>query len=448
MTEKNILQTLDDGLIIRTATAEDTETLAEYNGILHIDPGEEFAGHIAHWTRDLLNGQHPTCGPQDFTLVEDTNTGKIISTMCYISQTWAYEGIPFPVGRPEIVSTLDDYRRKGLVRKQFEICHQWGEERGHMLQFITGIPWFYRQFGYEMAVNLGGRRSGTVTAIPKLKDDQKEPFTFRPAEVADIPFMARLYEKNTKRSLLSCVRDRSLWKYEMQTRSREATMALDFHLILSEKGKPVGYLTTEAVFFRGNVQVTAVEIEDGYSWFEVGNSVLRYLQVIGAGRAERESTEEKPVEMTGYNFHLGEDHPLYHVLPGKMPHKFDPYAYYIRIPDQIGFLRLIQPVLEERLAASYMAGHTGELKLNFFKSGIQLTFEKGRIKAIEEWDNPHFETAYGNFPELTFLQLMLGHRDVQQLEDAYPDIYYPKPGAKYLLGALFPRKPSKVIAFA
>ena len=73
--------------------------------------------------------------------------------MVLISQTWTYDGIAFGVGRPELVGTAPAYRRRGLVRTQFEVLHQRSAERHERLQAITGIPWYYRQFGYEMALN-------------------------------------------------------------------------------------------------------------------------------------------------------------------------------------------------------------------------------------------------------------------------------------------------------
>jgi hypothetical protein len=184
----------------------------------------------------------------------------------------------------------------------------------------------------------------------------------------------------------------------------------------------------------------------GISWFDAAPSILRRIKELGQGYAKRDSTDEKPLEMTGFAWDLGEDHPIYHIVPHKAPLKLDPYAYYIRIPDLPGFLNLISPVLEDRLSKSYMVGHTGELKLNFFKSGIEMVFEKGKVKLIQPWEKPTEREASAHFPDLTFIQLLLGYRDVTQLEDAFPDLYYPKDGAKYLLGALFPRKPSKVMA--
>ena len=55
-------------------------------------------------------------------------------------------------GLPELVGTHPDYRRRGLVREQFEVLHRWSKERGHLMQAIAGIPYYYRRFGYEMAV--------------------------------------------------------------------------------------------------------------------------------------------------------------------------------------------------------------------------------------------------------------------------------------------------------
>ena len=87
-------------------------------------------------------------------------TGQIVSALCLIPQTWTYDRIVFGVGRPELVATDPRYRRRGLVRAQMDVVHEWSRERGHLVQAITGIPWYYRQFGYEMALALAGGRAG------------------------------------------------------------------------------------------------------------------------------------------------------------------------------------------------------------------------------------------------------------------------------------------------
>ena len=141
------------------------------------------------WTRDLLSGAHPTFGVDDFTIVEDRNSGEIVSSMSLISQTWAYEGIPFGVGRPELVGTDPSYRARGLVRAQFEVAHEWSRQRGEHMQVITGIPYFYRQFGYEMGLELGGGRSGGEAHLPKLAEDSRNR-THPPGCRSGYPFCA------------------------------------------------------------------------------------------------------------------------------------------------------------------------------------------------------------------------------------------------------------------
>ena len=132
---------LGDNLKLRFATPDDTDTLAEFNTRLHE------AESVGPNVRDLMSGEHPTCKASDFTVVEDTQTGKIVSSACLISQIWTYSGIPFKFGQPELVATEPEYRRRGLVRKQFEVIHALSAVRGELMQGITGIPWYYRLSG-------------------------------------------------------------------------------------------------------------------------------------------------------------------------------------------------------------------------------------------------------------------------------------------------------------
>jgi len=204
MPRKKIIQDLGNGLILRPATAADVEELAAFNARIHSDDGpEEPDEKIGAWVRDLMTAPHPTTGIDDFTIVEDTACGKIVSSMNFIPQTWSYAGVEFGVGRPELVGTDPEYRNRGLVRAQFEVIHQWSAERGHKVQAITGIPYYYRQFGYEMGLALDGGRVGYIPHIPKLKEDEEERYTIREALDKDIPFISALYNENAKRYLFS-----------------------------------------------------------------------------------------------------------------------------------------------------------------------------------------------------------------------------------------------------
>ncbi len=58
------------------------------------------------------------------------------------------DGVELPGGQIEYVATDPAHQRQGLVRAQFDWHHRRSTERGDLAQFITGIPYLYRRFGY------------------------------------------------------------------------------------------------------------------------------------------------------------------------------------------------------------------------------------------------------------------------------------------------------------
>lgn len=209
---------LEDNLVLRAATIDDAEQTIELNRFVHGNPEKnEPSDDVAAWTADLFAGYNDAIGPSDFTVVEDTKTGKIVSTICLMSQVWNIGGIDTPMGMPEIVGTHPDYRRRGLVRKQFDLMHQWSADRGQLFNTILGIPNYYRQFGYEYAIDAYG---GSVTSLDllkevKLKDDEKIPFTARDAERSDAPFISGIYKNIHDRAFVTVARTPQIFETEL-----------------------------------------------------------------------------------------------------------------------------------------------------------------------------------------------------------------------------------------
>lgn len=438
------LRDLGDGLVMRRSTAEDAEALAEFNARIHADPEIANDGpRVAAWVRDLLTTPHPTFGSGDFTIVEETQSGRIISSLNLISQTWSYAGIEFGVGRPELVGTLPEYRNRGLVRAQFDIVHEWSAERGELVQAITGIPYYYRLFGYEMAVNLGGGRSGFIPLIPKLKEGEMETHRIRPASMEDIPFISALYNQFCRRSLLSCVWGEAEWRYQLEVMSADNVNRYELRIIETLDGSPVGCLAHS--HFNWNrgwaFPVIFYEVKLGVSWAAVTPSVIRYMQATGEAQAAKDGQEP----FGAFSFSLGEKHPVYEVLATRLPRVRKPYTWYLRVPDLPAFLRRISPVLDKRLEASPYRGHSGELKITFYRSGLKLVVERGRLATVEPWGpTPQGHSGDAAFPGLTFLQLVFGYRSFEDLDNAFPDCWYESDDAFGLLSAMFPRQVSDV----
>jgi hypothetical protein len=384
---------------------------------------------------------HPTFRPELFTIVEDTRTGEIVSSLNTIPQTWTYAGIPLEVGRPELVGTHPDYRHRGLVRAQFEAIHQWGAQRGELLQAITGIPYYYRLFGYEMAVNLSGGRSGYTANLPELKDGESEPFTIRPAEKDDLPFIQEVYAHGAQRNLLSCQRDAALWQYELTGHSETSlngrALAVIEHAARAER---LGFIAHPRMLWGPAQAITCYELKPGASWLQVTPTVLRYAYA--TGKANEQAGQPA---CQSYTFTLGAEHPAFEAALDRLPRQYPPYAYYLRVPDLPALLQRLRPVLEERLAGSLAAGYSGELRLSFYRRGLKMTFEAGKITAIEPWQpEPHGHSGEAVFPGLTFVQLVFGYRSLAELEHAFPDCTHRGDAARVLLNSLFPRQNSGI----
>lgn len=434
---QNIIKNLSDGLVLRRATLADAEALSDFNARIHSEDGPDKPDErIGAWVSDLLTRPHPAFQSEDFTVVEDTHTEKIVSSLNHISQTWSYAGLPFKVGRPELVGTLPEYRNRGLIRQQFEVIHQWSAERGELVQAITGIPWYYRQFGYEMTVTLGGARVGYEANLPKLKEGESEPFTIRAATEADLVFVAELSRVGHRRDLLDCVRNEALWRYELDGKSEKNVNRRVLCVIESAAGERVGFLAHPAFLWGEHAVVTDFEIIAGFSWLAVTPSVCRYLWRIGPTLAEPDQ------KCVGFGLALGESHPAYRAAQARLPKEWETYGWYMRVPDVPAFLRHITPVLEQRLADSMAVGHSGELKLSFYRSGVLIKFTAGRL-AFEPWQPQPRAEGHAAFPNLTFLHLLFGYRTLAELRHLYPDCWVEDDEARVLLEVLFPKQPSR-----
>ena len=96
------------------------------------------------------------------------------------------------------------------------------------------------------------------------------------------------------------------------------------------------------------------------------------------------------------------------------------------MPDLPAFLRTIAPVLEKRLAESTFAGHTGELRISFYRGGLRMSFENGALTGVEDWMpgiGAGQDEGMAGFPYLTFLHLVFGHRTLKDLRHAFVDCW-------------------------
>ncbi len=433
--DEDVIRELDDGLVLRHGTPADVDALAAFNQIVH-SPNKP-ALHLGAWTRDLAGGEHPYVGPRDFTIVEDTRTGRIASTLSLLSHRLRYGGIEFPAGQPELVGTHPDYRRCGLVALQMEEIHRWSDERGHKLQLITGIPWYYRQFGYEMALESDAGRVAPIARLPR--EGPQGQHRVRAATDDDVPLIVEAYERAAARSLVSCTRDETYASFQLTRRGLGSKLSRHFKILENARREPEAVFIHLPVVFDGVLMTNVVEIVRDGTWTTVAPWILHHLRETAEALAPRSGEH-----LAGLLLALSTEHPLYRVSADSLREVRRPYAWYVRIPDLAGFLQLVSPVLEKRLASSDMAGYTGGLALNQYRSGVRLVFEGGKLARVESWLPTTEERGDASFPDLTFLQLLLGFRSLSQLSDAYPDCRVGDRVAA-LVDVLFPQHASHLL---
>ncbi len=430
---------LADGLILRTLSEghlSDREQLP----LLYADVNEENSRQeskdaMMQWTKDLMNG-HVTVTPDDIFVVVDPAKGdKLASATLLIPQTWRYEEVTLSVGRPELVATYPEYRGHGLVRSLFEAVHERSAALGHQLQAITGIPYFYRKFGYTMAVDLAQHASMPLHAITDPAPDYKPAFTLRPATPDDIPNLMRWYDEHSRGRLLTENRSEAVWRYELNGRDAGNGHVMDYQIIVNAAGQGVGYLELFAYRWElQNINCTGFVVGEESSYLETFEDVMRGIKQWALKRFGFLPA----LQSFGAGLHEALDTLIDRTQGGLIRRR--EYMWYVRVPQMIPFLRHIQPVLERRLEHSGANRYTGNFKIGFYDlTGINIQFEQGKITAIEPMRG---KDGYDiSFPWELFWNVVFGQHTYDELRYILPEVWASGKAA-VLLDALFPKKKS------
>lgn len=433
---------LGDGLLLRWSRPADTNGIKALTSNVFRDTEDEPpSAMMNYYAGDLMRGDHPLMSSQDFALVEDAETGRIVACSCLLRQTWSMGGVQFPVGRPELVASNPAYRRRGLIRAIFGAIHARSAARGDLVQGITGIPYFYRQFGYEYALELGGGRTAYLTDVPSPAANTTEAYRLRPAGATDAPIVSAIYNAACRRSWVSTALSEDHWRAKIVAPA-QSDADWQVLMIVDEGGTACGYAVVAPIRFNKNIVVRQLETAPGTGMGRVALPVLHALRDLAPT-----IRTAKPLDPpTGIAFALGSAHPWYDALSEQMlPRRWPPYAWYVRVADVPRFVMHIRASLERQLAQSALAGYSGDLRLDFYRGGIRLVFQDGKLTQVEHWQPDAWAPRdYAAFPPLVFLQLIFGYRSLDELRAAFPDSWCDE-HVEPLLQALFPAHRSQVL---
>jgi predicted acetyltransferase len=341
------------------------------------------------------------------------NEGVVIAALVLIPQKWVLSGIELKVAEVGCVGTDPDYRGMGAQRILNDKFDEYAADQSYDLCVIAGIPYFYRQFGYNYAVDLDFKtaietRKITVTGC-KLH--------VRAFKETDIPRAQELLEIAKSKHLVHSKRTPEIWFMQHKTDTYGAEPFEAFSLI--EGAELVAYIRlrqeSDALIIR----------EMGYVSEEYVEKALGYI---------REKAERKGLKEIISKLHYS--HPLTRLLVKHGGKSNDPYAWQVKILDYEQIIRRIKSLLEKRIMMSSYRGFTDNINLNFWKFNIRMEIEDGEIKTVSRSKETR-DRDIGINPYV-FPKLMLGYRSIDELEYSCPDCII-NPEYRQLVRTLFPK---------
>lgn len=442
--EHHYQRPLADGYTLRWGDERDHDAIADLYARVFGDEVESgYNQYVANYGRRVMSAEHPLGGARDVAVVVDPQQ-KVVSAALLMRMPLEYAGVPLAGGRPEIVATDPAVRNRGFIRDIFTLLHARSEYRGDVLQGITGIPYYYRQFGYEYAIALGGGRMYPFQAIPELPAGSEEPFVMRAATNADIMQLLMLYERERMRQsdhlpmLVTSKIDAAYLRYAVApTTAHEPWVQMV--IARPQNGEVVGSFWTNRVRNAEHIGVWALSTEPHVSLSSVFPSVVRYLR--HAAQELIPTVDGRTPPAKSIYFGLGVDHPVYAIVQQQMHRVNRAYAWYVRVPDLPRLIAQIAVPLERRLAQSSYAGYTGEIAIDFYRSGLILAFEKGTIHARSWQKQQEQRSAHAGYPPNVMLQQIFGLHSIYELKLNHADVWS-HIETEDILHVLFPKQAS------
>jgi predicted N-acetyltransferase YhbS len=330
-----------------------------------------------------------------------TDGDRIVSTATMMDEQVTFAGVDLPTGQVEQVATDAGHEGQGLVRRLMDWAHDESARRGHVLQVMIGIPYFYRQFGYTYSIPL--KQTRELERTPELVAGH----TIRPATEADIPALDALQSHTQHHADLRMGHTTPCWRW-LIGHTASTTW------VVERDGVPVatGRSTPED---DGDVVLGEIAGVDD-------DAVTALVALVNPARAV-------------------ERHPVLEQYLG--PRQDGVEMYQVRIPDVPNLFEHLRPVFTQRLR-----GHEPtDVLLGFYRTHVRFHWDGTEIGPYE-WggvlSGPGEQGGAGIAPDL-LAPLLFGPHGMDGLRRWYADVY-PGPDVE-LMNRLFPPVTSDLITF-
>ena len=361
---------------------------------------------------------HPEMNKEHFFVVKHGN--RAVAGLLLVPQVWRLGEIELKVAEMGCVGTDPEHRRKGvqwILNNEFD---KYARENGFDLCALAGIPYFYRQFGYQYAVELDYSTELKVEDLPEMDTGiMVEKFEETHIDKAD-----EILRKTQERYLVRSVRTKGIWRMQLTT----GTYGGELYEanVFTRGGEIAGYFRYVVDDEKKTINIRELGISENVSVEEIAATIRKQA-------SEKGLTELK----TGLS-HLDE-FSRYLISRGAKTNR--PYAWQVKIIDLPSFISKIKPVLEQRIENSEYTGLSKDITINFWKYAVKMKIEEGKIVSIERAFGEKDRTI--GFNPYAFMKLALGYKSRMELEKMYPD-FRVRGNLEGLIDVMFPKQSSYI----
>jgi len=407
---------------------EDLEELLKFHSIVHPnDDVEELRRQIDHL---------PGFGREMNYFIRDLDKGIIVTALNSIPFIWNYEDIQLRNLELGWVGTLKEYRRKGLNKLLYSYFDNLLLSGCYDISTIQGIPYYYRQFGYDFVIPMDRTvwiRTNQIQSFDEKNLPNYMKLNVRLAEKKDIPSMVNLFDSLNQKLLVYAPRSQELWEIQ-ETMKKQFENEFQTHVVI-DGSKIIGYFRLVKKINKDSFpnQSTMTVIESSIPSF---NGVLRALQFLYS-----EAIQDDILL-------IGSQGPSFNTLSKVMENiggSGKPWwKYQVRIPNMVEFLQKISPVLERRLVGTMFERLTYDMTMNTFQNCYSVTFSNGKIIDISDLGPQQVdENQAFRAPPNDLVRLVLGAYSIDEIQQNNIDFVI-RGEVRLIVEVLFPKKESSI----
>ena len=411
---KGYKKELDDRFSIHIAddSEDDLSAILEFNNKVHTEE------NIKTYIRSIMQ-KYPRRNDIYWLYIKDNQKDKIVSSLCLSPLDWQIESLDLPVCEMEFVGTLEPYRRKGFIKILNTLYEELMEHYGFMISVIRGIPYFYRNLGYEFVSSLDERIKISTAKIPTKK---LKRITFNVANSNNISLIKSKYSQfHTKFHIFNKF-NTDCFKFKYFNVDFNSEVRITY--IINENGLPTNYFSLGRSYDNQCYEIVCPDLTVNQSI-----ALLQFVKRIGNFKDNFILSVSKYSSLFNYIKLIG----------GEL---ISDYGWQVKIPNIKNFLRFVKKIIETRLEHSQFKDLSKSIRISNYRDTVILEIDRGKIKKIEQiTEHPMPENTDLRIPDGFLFMLLLGDRSFKEINDLIKDAIV-DPLSKKIIETIFQKKPS------